>query len=167
LEEAFVLERRDRLIERIAVESGVALVAVVGLGMRGRPGIAARTFSSISSAGVNVLAIAQGSSELNITIAVPERDATRALQALHREYQLDKLRPLADTTGRASKLTLLGFGQIGRALVEQLVAQEKHLRQRLGLEVQVTAIADRSGVRVEEHGFANAELERLAREKAA
>ena len=61
---------------------------------------------------------------------MPEADATRALQALHREYQLDKRRPLADTTGRASKLTLLGFGQIGRALAEQLVAQQKHLRRR-------------------------------------
>jgi aspartokinase/homoserine dehydrogenase 1 len=57
--------------------------------------------------------------------------------------------------------------KIGRALVEQRVAQEKHLRQRLGLEVQVTAIADRSGVRVEEHGFDAAALQRLAREKAA
>src|SRR4030095_3763800 len=77
-EEAFLLERRARLIDRIAVERGVALVAVVGLGMRGRPGIAARTFSAISAAHVNVLAIAQGSSELNITVAVPDADATRA-----------------------------------------------------------------------------------------
>jgi aspartokinase/homoserine dehydrogenase 1 len=167
LEEAFQLERRAHLIDRIAVERGVALVAVVGLGMRGRPGIAARTFSAISTAGVNVLAIAQGSSELNITIAVPEADATRALQALHREYQLDKRRPLADTTGRASKLTLLGFGQIGRALAEQLVAQQKHLRQQLGVEIEVIAIADRSGVRVEEHGLDAAELGRLAKRKAA
>ena len=134
--------------------------------MRGRPGIAARTFSAISAAGINVLAIAQGSSELNITVALPEGEATRALQALHREYQLDKRRPLADTTGRASKVTLLGFGQIGRALAEQLVAQQKHLRQQLGVEIQVTAIADRSGVRVEEHGFDAAELQRLAKQKA-
>ncbi|HEV8242319.1 MAG TPA: bifunctional aspartate kinase/homoserine dehydrogenase I [Thermoanaerobaculia bacterium] len=167
LEETFALERRERLIDRIAVERGVALVAVVGLGMRGRPGIAARTFSAISAAGVNVLAIAQGSSELNITVAVPEADATRALQALHREYQLDKRRPLADTTGRASKLTLLGFGQIGRALAEQLVAQQKHLRQRLGVEIEVTAIADRSGVRVEEHGIDAGALRDLAAKKAA
>ena len=167
LEETFLLERKAKLVDRIAVERGVALIAVVGLGMRGRHGIAARTFSAISAAGVNVEAIAQGSSELNITIAVPEADATRALQALHREYQLDKLRPLADTTGRASKLTLLGFGQIGRALAAQLVAQQRHLRQQLGVEIEVTAIADRSGIRVEEHGFTAADLESLAAQKAA
>lgn len=167
LEETFLLERRAHLIDRISAERGIALLAVVGLGMRGRPGIAARTFSAISGAHVNVVAIAQGSSELNITVAVPEADAARALVALHHEYQLDKLRPLADTTGRASKLTLLGFGQIGRALAEQLAAQQKHLRQQLGVAIEVVAIADRSGVRVEEHGFEPAELQRIAAQKAA
>src|SRR6185436_7084470 len=128
------------------------------LGMRGRPGIAARTFSALSGAAVNVVAIAQGSSELNITIAVSEKDATRALQALHSEYQLDKLRPLADTSGRESKLTLLGFGQIGRELAAQLTAQEKHLRDELALDIKVTAIADRSGIKIEEKGFKPAAL---------
>ena len=167
LEEAFVLERKAKLIDRIRAENEIALIAVVGLGMRGRPGIAARTFSALSGANVNVVAIAQGSSELNITIAVDESDASRALQALHNEYQLDKIHPLADTSGRESKLTLLGFGQIGRELAAQLIAQEKHLRQELGLDVKVIALADRSGVKVEEKGFSAAALQRLAKQKAS
>jgi len=167
LEEAFLLERKSKLIDRVRAEREIALIAVVGLGMRGRPGIAARTFSALSSAAVNVVAIAQGSSELNITIAVSESDATRALQALHSEYQLDKVRPLADTTGRESKLTLLGFGQIGRELAAQLVAQDKHLRQELGLDIKVVALADRSGVKVQEKGFSAAALQKLAKQKAA
>ena len=166
LEEAFVLERKAKLIDRIAADTSVALIAVVGLGMRGTRGIAARTFSALSGAGVNIVAIAQGSSELNITIAVAESDATRALQALHNEYQLDRIRPLADTTGRESKLTILGFGQIGRELVAQLTAQDKHLRQELGVDVQVIALADRSGIKIEEKGFSAAALGRLARQKA-
>jgi aspartokinase/homoserine dehydrogenase 1 len=166
LEEAFLLERKSKLIDRIRADHEIALIAVVGLGMRGRPGIAARTFSALSGAGVNIVAIAQGSSELNITIAVSERDATRALQALHNEYQLDKLRPLADTSGRESKLTLLGFGQIGRELASQLIAQEKHLRQELGLDIKVTAIADRSGIKIDEHGFSTSALQKLAKQKA-
>lgn len=166
LEEAFLLERKSKLIDRIRADHEVALIAVVGLGMRGRPGIAARTFSALSGAGVNIVAIAQGSSELNITIAVSERDATRALQALHNEYQLDKLHPLADTSGRESKLTLLGFGQIGRELASQLTAQEKHLRQELGLDIKVTAVADRSGIKIDEHGFATKALQKLAKQKA-
>ncbi len=167
LENAFALERKMKLIDRIDAETKIALIAIVGLGMRGRPGIAARTFSSLAAERVNVLAIAQGSSELNITVAVAEGDATRALLALHSEYQLDKVRPLADTTGRESKLTLLGFGQIGRALVAQLVAQEKLLRRELGIDLKVVAVADRSGIKIEEHGFTAPGLQRLAKHKAA
>jgi aspartokinase/homoserine dehydrogenase 1 len=167
LEDAFALERKSKLIDRIRNENEIALIAVVGLGMRGRPGIAARTFSALSGAAVNVVAIAQGSSELNITIAVSEKDATRALQALHSEYQLDKLRPLADTSGRESKLTLLGFGQIGRELAAQLTAQERHLRNELALDIRVTAIADRSGIKIDEKGFKPAALQRLAKQKAS
>ena len=166
IEETFEAERRLKLIDRIAAEKKIALIAVVGLGMRGRPGIAARTFSALSGDRVNVVAIAQGSSELNITVAVSEKDAGRALVALHDEYQLDKVRPLADTTAREAKLTLLGFGQIGRALVRQLVAQEKHLRGHLGLDLKVIAIADRSGIKIEEKGFSSAALNRLAKQKA-
>ena len=162
---AFAAERRLKLIDRIQAEKRIALIAVVGLGMRGRPGIAARTFSALSGARVNVVAIAQGSSELNITVAVSEGDATRALVALHNEFQLDRIRPLADTSGRESKLTLLGFGQIGRALSRQLVSQEKHLRSELGTDIKVIAIADRSGIKVEEKGFSNVALRRMASHK--
>ncbi|HKO59156.1 MAG TPA: bifunctional aspartate kinase/homoserine dehydrogenase I [Thermoanaerobaculia bacterium] len=165
LEEAFAPERKLKLIDRIEAEKKVALIAVVGLGMRGRPGIAARTFSALSAASVNVIAIAQGSSELNITVTVAEHDATRALIALHNEYQLDRIRPLADTTGRESKLTLLGFGQIGRALARQLIAQDRHLRNELGVDIKAVAIADRSGIKIHEHGYTAAALQKLAKQK--
>ena len=167
LGQAFDLERRRKLIDRIRAEKKIALVAVVGLGMRGRPGVAARTFSALSSERVNVVAIAQGSSELNITVAISEEDATRALRALHAEYQLDKLRALPETTGRESKVTLLGFGQIGRALVQQLVAQQRHLRGDLGLDLKVIAVADRSGIKIEEKGLASSALRRLTAAKAS
>jgi aspartokinase/homoserine dehydrogenase 1 len=164
LETAFKDERKDKLIDRIDTET-VALIAVVGLGMRGRPGIAARTFSALAGDRVNVIAIAQGSSELNITVAVAEEQANDALRALHREFQLHKIRPLADVSGRESKLTLLGFGQIGRELARQLVAQEQHLRGELGADIRITAVADRSGIRIDEHGFANEALEEMAAQK--
>jgi aspartokinase/homoserine dehydrogenase 1 len=135
--------------------------------MRGKPGVAARTFSALSAEKVNTVAIAQGSSELNITIAVAESDATRALLALHAEYQLDKARPLAETTGRESKVTLLGFGKIGQELIKQLVSQDRQLRQNLGLDVKVVAVADRSGIKVDEKGFSATALQRFTRQKAS
>jgi aspartokinase/homoserine dehydrogenase 1 len=165
LENEFHAERKLKLVDRITAEHEVALVAVVGLGMRHRPGIAARTFSALSGARVNVIAIAQGSSELNITVAVSEAEAGDAIRALHAEFQLEKLRPLAETTGRESKLTLLGFGQIGRALSRQLIAQDSHLKNELGLDVRVVAVADRSGIRIEEKGFTPAALQRMAKRK--
>jgi len=167
LETAFESERKLHLIDRIDAEKRVALIAVVGLGMRGTSGIAARTFSAIAAAGVNIVAIAQGSSELNITVAVAEGDATRALRALHSEYQLHKIRPLADTTGREAKLTLLGLGQIGRELARQLIAQQPHLRRDLGIDLKVVAVADRSGIRLDDKGFTPAALQRFAKQKAS
>lgn len=167
LERAFELERRVHLIDRIAAQNDVALLAVVGLGMRGHAGIAARTFSAISAAGVNIIAIAQGSSELNITVAVEEKDATAALRALHDEYQLHKVRPLADSSGREAALTLLGFGQIGRELARQIVAQQPHLRRDAGVDLKITGVADRSGVRIDERGFSSAALQKLSKQKAA
>ena len=167
LERAFELERKLHLIDRIAAQHEVALIAVVGLGMRGHAGIAARTFSAISAAGVNIIAIAQGSSELNITVAIDEKDATPALRALHDEYQLHKVRPLADSGGREAALTLLGFGQIGRELARQLVAQQPHLRRDAGVDLKILGLADRSGVRIDEDGFSPAALQKFAKQKAA
>lgn len=167
LNEAFEVERKLKVIDRVTASTSVALIAVVGLGMRGRRGIAARTFSALSGRGVNIIAIAQGSSELNITVAISEEDASRALQALHDEFQLDKIRPLADSSGRESKLTFLGFGQIGQALAKQLISQEKHLRAALGADIKVVAVADRSGIKIEENGFSPAILQKMARQKAS
>jgi len=84
---------------------------------------------------------------------------------LHAEYQLDKLRPLGEVTGRESKLTLLGLGQIGRELVRQLVRQDRQLRDNLGIDIKVIAVADRSGIKVDDKGFTPSALERFARQK--
>lgn len=78
------LARHD--VEKVAVEAPVAIVSAVGEGMRGTPGVAARLFSAIARAKVNVLAIAQGSSELNISLVVHEKDREIAVKAVHREF---------------------------------------------------------------------------------
>jgi aspartate kinase len=77
-------------IEEIAAEQQVAIVAAVGDKMRGTPGVAATVFSALGTAGINVIAISQGSSERNISLVVTERDAASAVRAIHSAFQLEK-----------------------------------------------------------------------------
>lgn len=88
LRKALEVEFHHRHIENIFVKDGIAIIAAVGEKMRGRPGIAARVFSSVAEAGVNVIAIAQGSSELNISFVVDEKDVPKAVAAMHARFEL-------------------------------------------------------------------------------
>ena len=83
--------RNKAVIEQIIAEQDVATVAAVGAGMRGTPGIASRVFGSVARKGINVLMIAQGSSELNISFVVSELDGEEAVRAIHEEFQLQNL----------------------------------------------------------------------------
>jgi aspartate kinase len=86
LQAEFELERLKGRVDDI--RTGVAIVAVVGDGMRGMPGVAGRTFSALGEAGVNVVLIAQGSSERNISFLVARDDLGPALQTLHDAFEL-------------------------------------------------------------------------------
>ncbi len=86
LERMFSAELRRHDVERVDVEAPVAIVAAVGEGMRGTPGVAARVFGALGRAKVNVIAIAQGSSELNISLVVHESDRDKAVRAIHEEF---------------------------------------------------------------------------------
>src|SRR5690606_29529217 len=83
LRDAFARELDAGLIQAITAETGVAVLAAVGDGMAGHPGVAARLFAGLAHAEVNVRAIAQGGSERNISVAIREDDASRALRAVH------------------------------------------------------------------------------------
>jgi len=76
------------IVKEISSESDVCIVAVVGAGMKGTPGVAARVFKSVADKGINVRMIAQGSSELNISFIVKEADGPKAVNALHEEFKL-------------------------------------------------------------------------------
>jgi len=86
LERMFSAELRRHDVERVTVDTPVAIVAAVGEGMRGTPGVAARVFGALGRAGVNVMAIAQGSSELNISFVVQETERDKAVRAVHEEF---------------------------------------------------------------------------------
>ena len=158
------LSRSD--VDEIEVRRDVALVGVVGLGMAHTPGISARVFSALGARRINVLAIAQGSSELNITLAVAGPQADDAVRALHAEFGLGRL-DTGEDTGRRLDVILLGCGRIGRALAPLLVARRTHFFERFGLEPRVVALADRSGYLSRPNGFSPEELDAILAAKLA
>jgi aspartokinase/homoserine dehydrogenase 1 len=94
LRKEFAQDVAHETVEHITLDPNIAIVAVVGENMRGTPGVAARTFSSVARENVNLIAIAQGSSESNISFVVAEKDMKAALEAAHREFGLGALVPL-------------------------------------------------------------------------
>jgi len=88
LEEEFQLEMMRRDVDRISARHDVAIVAVVGAGMLGRPGIASEVFSALAEREINVISIAQGSSEYNLSLVVAQADADEAVRAIHDRFQL-------------------------------------------------------------------------------
>jgi aspartokinase/homoserine dehydrogenase 1 len=88
LRREFAQDLAHETVEHITVDPNIAIVAVVGENMRGTPGVAGRTFNSLGRENVNIIAIAQGSSESNISFVIEEKDVKKALLATHREFGL-------------------------------------------------------------------------------
>jgi len=144
LRSAFRLALAHADVEDIRVQTDTALIAAVGLGMNHTRGVAGRLFGSLARAGVNIMAIAQGASELNITFAVHQLDAPRAIRAVHDEFGLHLLDTGADNA-RHADLLLLGFGRIGRALAGLVRDRAETIRARFGVEPRIVGVSDRSG----------------------
>lgn len=88
LEKEFELERLRRNIDRVWAQERVVIVAILGAGLKGTPGIAAKIFSALGDRSLNVISIAQGSSEYNLSFVVDERDADDAIRAIHARFNL-------------------------------------------------------------------------------
>jgi aspartate kinase len=88
LRREFEVEMERRRIDRVTPISDIAIIALVGEGIKGSPGVAARAFGTLGAAAINILMIAQGSSELNLSFVVGEKDASRAVQLLHEAFEL-------------------------------------------------------------------------------
>ena len=153
------LERQE--VEGIDVRTDLAIMAVVGLGMSGMPGVASRLFTAIADGDVNVIAIAQGASELNISVVVEERQVGSAQRAVHAAFRLDKIGGGAVTPSPNADVVIMGFGRIGRELATQLgaVAESHALR--------VVAVIDSSGYVFDPRGLSKKRLATLVARKEA
>src|SRR5580693_1039258 len=128
---AFDAELRDGQIQHVEVALGMSILAVVGDGMAGAHGVAAKVFSSLGDAAISVRAIAQGASERNISVVVDGKGAARALRAVHAAFYLSP---------NTLSIGLIGPGTVGRVLLAQIATQIDRLRE-LNLDLRVRGIA--------------------------
>ena len=161
IRDAFREELNAGLIDSVTAQPGVAVIAVVGDGMADTPGIAARVFSALAANAINVVAIAQGSSQRNISFAVKGADAAAAARSVHAAFQLSKLGGGRSVAAPQTDVVLLGFGRVGRALADQIAAQDTHAN------VRVVGLLDHSGYLFEPRGISRRRLLALARDKDA
>jgi aspartokinase/homoserine dehydrogenase 1 len=153
------LARRD--VEGIEVRRGMATVAVVGLGMAGARGVAARVFGAMAHAGINIIAIAQGSSELNISFVIEEADVAEAQRRIHQAFQLEKIGGGAVNAPERVAVVLLGFGKVGRMLARQVPKAS-----RSAIRLEVAAVIDRTGFVFDPEGLSSRRVNELADRKA-
>ena len=129
---AFAEELASGQIQSVDVTDGQSIIAVVGDGMAGMPGIAGRFFGTLGRAGINIRAIAQGSSERNISAVVNADEVERALRAVHSGFYL---------SSKTISIGLIGPGTVGRVLLSQIEKQHERLIDDFNLDLRVRAIA--------------------------
>jgi aspartokinase/homoserine dehydrogenase 1 len=134
IDKAFSNEIEIKKVEPLIVEKGLAIVALVGDNMKNHPGISGKMFGALGRNGVNVRAIAQGSSERNISAVIATSDVKKAINVLHEEF--------FETTYKQVNLFISGTGNVGSKLLAQLQQQQQHLQDHLRLQVRITGIAN-------------------------
>lgn len=161
LRRAFRDEIAGGLIDGVTAKPDVSVIAVVGDGMAGTPGIAARVFTALETSGINVVAIAQGSSERNISFVVAGSDAALAARKVHSAFQLSKIGGGRPPVRPSTDVVLLGFGRVGRALATLIATSPATHR------VRIVGLLDRSGYVFDGRGLPEKRLRALAEKKDA
>jgi aspartokinase/homoserine dehydrogenase 1 len=131
LQRAFERELADGQIQSVEVTGKLAILAVVGDGMAGMPGVAGKVFNALGTANVNVRAIAQGASERNISVVVEGSHATRALRAVHAGFYLSP---------HTLSIGIIGPGTVGQVLLDQLNSQSARLASEFNINLRVRGI---------------------------
>ncbi|WP_179415209.1 bifunctional aspartate kinase/homoserine dehydrogenase I [Mucilaginibacter sp. E4BP6] len=134
IEQEFELELLANKLEQPEIESNLAVLAVVGENMKQTPGVSGKLFHALGRNGVNVRAIAQGSSEYNISVIISSHDLAKALNAVHDAFFIQLTKTL--------HAFCLGTGNIGKTLFKQLNAHSEFLQQNNGIQVKVAGISN-------------------------
>jgi aspartokinase/homoserine dehydrogenase 1 len=145
INEAFESEISQHRVNKIVVESDLAILALVGDNMKNHQGLSGQMFSALGKNNVNIRAIAQGASEKNISAVVNKSDAKKALNTLHEQFFEEKLKQL--------NLFVTGVGNVGERFLAQIAQQSTYLKEHLKLNIRVIGIANSRKMFVNEGGI--------------
>ena len=145
IDKTFAYEIETKKVEPLVVEKDMAIVALVGDNMKSHPGISGKMFGVLGRNGVNIRAIAQGSSERNISAVIATDDVKKAINVLHEEF--------FETTYKQVNLYICGTGNVGGRLLAQLHQQIKYLNDHMRLQVRVAGIANSKKMFFEDDGI--------------
>ncbi|MFV8433561.1 bifunctional aspartate kinase/homoserine dehydrogenase I [Vibrio owensii] len=143
LADAFELELKDGLLEPVDFIDDVSIVTLVGDGMRTSRGVASRFFSSLAEVNVNIVAIAQGSSERAISAVIPEDKISEAIKACHENLFNSK---------HFLDVFVVGIGGVGGELVDQIERQQAKLAEK-GIVIRVCGLANSKGLLLDSEGL--------------
>ncbi|MDR2658682.1 MAG: bifunctional aspartate kinase/homoserine dehydrogenase I [Spirochaetaceae bacterium] len=145
IDEEFAVDIRGGMLEKPKAEHDLAIIAVVGDNMKNLSGISGKVFYALGRNGVNVVAIAQGSSEINISMAVKKQDEAKALNAVHEAFFL--------SCTRSVNLFLVGCGLIGGTLLEQINKQQETLASGYKIRINICGLANSRNMIFNEKGI--------------
>lgn len=130
----FAFEIENGKVNPVIVEKELSILAVVGEQMKSHPGISGKMFGGLGRNGINVRAIAQGSSEKNISAVIAALDVKKAINVLHEDF--------FETTYKQLNVFIAGAGNVGSKLLSQLHNQMQYLKEHMRLQIQVVGIAN-------------------------
>jgi aspartokinase/homoserine dehydrogenase 1 len=144
LEDEFSREIEARRIDPIHVRRNLAMVAVVGNKMSGHPGVSAQLFETLGKNGINVIAVAQGANEMNISLVVDSEDEDKALNCIHESFFLSR---------RKVHVFIAGTGTIAKSLISQISAHRPTLQKEMDLDVVVCGLANTRSMALDREGI--------------
>ncbi len=153
IDKAFSYEVERGLVNPLQVEKGLAIIALVGDNMKSHVGTSGKMFGALGRNGINIRAIAQGSSERNISAVIAVADVKKGLNVLHEEF--------FETTYKQVNLFIVGTGNVGSKLVAQLHQQQHYLQTHLRLQLRVVGLANSRKMLLDDEGINGANMDRL------
>ncbi|MAL16461.1 MAG: bifunctional aspartate kinase/homoserine dehydrogenase I [Balneola sp.] len=158
ISEEFSYEIETHKINPLDVETDLSIIALVGSRMKKQVGVSAKLFDTLSHNGVNVRAIAQGSTELNISVVIAKKDLKKSLNSIHESFFLSDRRKL--------NLFMIGVGNVGKVFIEQVKAQQEYLTKKHNLDVLITGLANSRQMYFDEEGIDLDSWEQLLENKS-